>query len=44
VHVDRTGKVLPAGLKLEDTDYPVANVLPAIYGKTKINRGFEGWR
>jgi hypothetical protein len=46
VHVDRTGKVLkryvPVGLKLEDTDYPVANALPAIYGKTKINRGFEG--
>ena len=46
VHVDRTGKVLkrytPVGLKLEDTDYPVANVLPAIYGKRKINRGLEG--
>ena len=46
VHVDRTGKVLkryiPEGLKLEDTDYPVAHVLPAIYGKTKINRGLEG--
>jgi hypothetical protein len=46
VRVDRTGKVLkryiPDGLKLEDTDYPVANVLPAINGKTKINRGFEG--
>jgi len=46
VHVDRTGKVLkryiPEGLKLEGTDYPVANVLPTIYGKTKINRGFEG--
>ena len=46
VHVDRAGKVLkryiPEGLKLEDTDYPVANALPAIYGKTKLNRGFEG--
>jgi hypothetical protein len=46
IHVDRTGKVLkryiPEGLKLEDTDYPVANALPAIYGKRKINRGFEG--
>ena len=46
VHVDRTGKVLkryiPEGLRLEGTDYPVANVLPAIYGKRKINRGFEG--
>ena len=46
VHVDRTGKVLkryiPEGLNLEGTDYPVATVLPAIYGKRKINRGFEG--
>jgi hypothetical protein len=46
VHLDRTGKVLkryiPEGLKLEGTDYPVANGLPAIYGKTKTNRGFEG--
>ena len=46
VHVDRTGKVLkryiPEGLNLEGTDYPVAKVLPAIYGKRKINRGFEG--
>ena len=46
VHADRTGKVLkryiPEGLNLEGTDYPVAKVLPAIYGKRKINRGFEG--
>jgi Esterase-like activity of phytase len=46
LHVDRTGKVLkryiPAGLKLEGTDYPVAAVLPAIYSKRRINRGFEG--
>jgi len=46
VHVDRTGKVikryLPEGLDLVGTDYPVAKVLPAIYGKRKINRGFEG--
>ena len=46
LHVDRTGKVLkryvPEGLKLEGTDYPVAAVLPAIYTKRKINRGFEG--
>ena len=46
VHVDRTGKVLkryiPVGLNLEGTDYSVAKVLPAIYGKRKINRGFEG--
>jgi hypothetical protein len=46
VHVDRTGKVLkryvPEGIKLEDTDYPVTHVLPALYRKTKTNRGFEG--
>ena len=46
VHADRTGKVLkryiPEGLNLEGTDYPIAKVLPAIYGKRKINRGFEG--
>ncbi len=46
VHVDRSGKVLkryvPEGLKLDGTDYPVAGVLPAIYAKRKINRGFEG--
>ena len=46
LHVDRTGKVIkryiPEGLPLEGTDYPVAKVLPAIYGRRKINRGFEG--
>jgi len=46
VHADKTGKVvkryIPAGLNLSATDYPVAKVLPAIYGKRKINRGFEG--
>ncbi|MET0500189.1 MAG: esterase-like activity of phytase family protein [Candidatus Binatia bacterium] len=46
LHVDRTGKVIkryiPEDLNLEGTDYPVAKVLPAIYGKRKINRGFEG--
>ncbi len=46
VHVDQNGMVLkryiPEGVKLEGTDYPVAHVLPAIYGKRKINRGFEG--
>lgn len=46
LRVDHTGKVLkryiPSGLKLEGTDYPVAAVLPAIYTKRKINRGFEG--
>ena len=45
VHVDRTGKVIkryiPEGLNLEGTDYPVAKVLPSIYGKRKINRGSE---
>jgi hypothetical protein len=46
LHVDRTGKVIkryiPEGLHLEGTDYPVAKVLPSIYSKRKINRGFEG--
>ncbi len=46
VHVDRGGKVLkryiPEGLRLDGTDYPLAQTLPAIYGKRKINRGFEG--
>jgi hypothetical protein len=46
LHVDRTGKVVkryvPEGVKLDGADYPVAAVLPAIYGKRKINRGFEG--
>jgi len=46
LHVDRTGKIIkryiPEGLPLEGTDYPVAKVLPSIYGKRKINRGFEG--
>jgi hypothetical protein len=46
LHLDRTGKVLkrylPQGVKLSGTDYPVAEVLPAIFGMRKINRGFEG--
>jgi len=46
VHLDSTGKVLkryiPEGVKLSATDYPVAATLPAIYGKRKSNRGFEG--
>jgi Esterase-like activity of phytase len=46
VHVDRTGKVLkryiPKGLTLDGVDYPIAPVLPAIYARRKINRGFEG--
>lgn len=46
VKVDRSGKVLkryiPEGVKLEGADYAVVPTLPAIYGKRKINRGFEG--
>jgi hypothetical protein len=46
LHVDRTGKVLkryvPHGVKLSGAGYPVVEALPAIYGKRKINRGFEG--
>jgi hypothetical protein len=46
VHVDRSGKVVkryvPEGVKLEGADYPIAQALPAIYAKRKINRGFEG--
>jgi hypothetical protein len=46
LHLDRSGKVLkryiPEGVRLSGTDYPVAAALPAIYGKRKINRGFEG--
>ena len=46
VHADSTGRVLkryiPEQLRLDGTDYPIAQVLPAIYGKRKINRGFEG--
>ena len=44
--IDRTGKVLkryiPEGVKLEGADYAVEPALPAIFGKRKINRGFEG--
>jgi hypothetical protein len=46
LHIDGTGKVLkryvPASIGLSGADYPVAAVLPAIYAKRKINRGFEG--
>jgi hypothetical protein len=46
LRLDRHGKVLkryiPEGLRLPPTDYPVAAVFPPIYGKRKINRGFEG--
>jgi hypothetical protein len=44
--IDRAGKVLkryvPAGVELAGADYTVIPALPAIYGKRKINRGFEG--
>jgi hypothetical protein len=44
--VDASGKVVtrivPEGLKLPGADYPIVEGLPAIYGKRKINRGFEG--
>jgi hypothetical protein len=46
VRVDPSGKVVkryvPEGLALPGADYPVVEALPAIYGKRKINRGFEG--
>lgn len=46
VKVDASGKVVkrfvPEGIKLPGADYPVVEALPAIYGKRKINRGFEG--
>jgi hypothetical protein len=46
LHLDPAGKVVkryvPEGIKLDGADYPVAAVLPAIYGKRKVNRGFEG--
>jgi hypothetical protein len=46
LHVDRAGRVVkryvPQGVTLTGADYPVAAVLPPIYGKRKANRGFEG--
>ena len=33
---------MPQGLQLPGADYPVVEALPAVYGKRKINRGFEG--
>ena len=46
VRVDKTGRVIkryvPAGVKLPAADYPVEEAFPAIFGKRKINRGFEG--
>ena len=45
VKLDATGKVVkryvPQGLALTGTDYPVVDTLPAIFGKRKLNRGFE---
>lgn len=46
LRVDAKGKVIkrfiPAGLKLPGADYAVQASLPAVLGKRKINRGFEG--
>ncbi len=46
VHVDAAGKVIkryvPEGIVYTGTDYPTVSTLPAIFGKRKINRGFEG--
>jgi hypothetical protein len=46
VHVDARGRVIkryvPAGLKLPGADYPIEEGFPAIFGRRKINRGFEG--
>jgi Esterase-like activity of phytase len=46
LHLDRNGKVfkryIPVGIELSGTDYPITQVLPPIYSKRKINRGFEG--
>ncbi len=46
VRVSPEGRVLkryiPQGVALEGADYPVAAVLPAVYARRKLNRGFEG--
>jgi hypothetical protein len=46
LHVGADGVVIeryiPKGLTLSGTDYPVSDVLPAIYSVRKGNRGFEG--
>jgi hypothetical protein len=46
LRVDSGGKIVkrfvPAGFNLPGTDYPVVASLPAVLGKRKINRGFEG--
>lgn len=34
-------RLVPAGLQLGGTDYPVADSLPAIFARRKDNRGFE---
>ena len=46
LRLDKAGRVIkryiPAGVKLPAADYPVEEALPAIFGRRKINRGFEG--
>ncbi len=46
LHIAADGKVIkrysPEGVTLTGADYPVAESLPAILGKRKNNRGFEG--
>jgi len=46
LRIDPSGKVvkryLPQSLELPGADYPIVEALPAVYGKRKINRGFEG--
>lgn len=46
MHLDRSGKVIkryiPEGIKLDAADYPVVPAFSPIFGKRKINRGFEG--
>jgi len=46
LRVDGSGKIIkrfvPAGIDLPGADYPVEATLPAVLGKRKINRGFEG--
>ncbi|HEX9832079.1 MAG TPA: esterase-like activity of phytase family protein, partial [Mycobacterium sp.] len=46
MRLDRSGKVLkryiPEGIKLAAADYPLVPAFSPIFGKRKINRGFEG--
>ena len=46
VHVDAAGTVLaryvPEGHRIVGADYPVIEVLPALYARRSDNRGFEG--